>query len=53
MLKNPETKKYQQLMKIEGKFRLLLTGTPLQNNLPGVGSTSCIHTPWFVQGASC
>ena len=33
VLKNPKSLKYQGLMKIGGKFRLLLTGTPLQNNL--------------------
>ena len=33
LLKNPQTQKYQGLIKIGGKFRLLLTGTPLQNNL--------------------
>lgn len=33
MLKNPKSLKYQALMKIPATFRLLLTGTPLQNNL--------------------
>ncbi|GMM38568.1 DNA-dependent ATPase [Saccharomycopsis crataegensis] len=33
MLKNSNSERYQKLMKIPGKFRLLLTGTPLQNNL--------------------
>lgn len=32
-LKNPDTKRYQQCMRIPAKFRLMLTGTPLQNNL--------------------
>ena len=32
-LKNSESKAYKQLMKIPSDFRLLLTGTPLQNNL--------------------
>lgn len=32
-LKNSTSKRYEALMKIPAKFRLLLTGTPLQNNL--------------------
>ncbi|ODV90072.1 hypothetical protein CANCADRAFT_16476, partial [Tortispora caseinolytica NRRL Y-17796] len=32
-LKNPTSDRYKKLMKLRGKFRLLLTGTPLQNNL--------------------
>ena len=32
-LKNSKSMAYNELMKIGGKFRLLLTGTPLQNNL--------------------
>lgn len=33
LLKNPNSLKYKGLIKIPAKFRLLLTGTPLQNNL--------------------
>lgn len=33
MLKNPKSLRYAQLVKIPSKLRLLLTGTPLQNNL--------------------
>jgi len=33
MLKNMASQRYEQLMKIRGKRKLLLTGTPLQNNL--------------------
>ncbi|KAH8920709.1 hypothetical protein BT69DRAFT_1222449 [Atractiella rhizophila] len=33
MLKNNESKKYKELMQIRVSWRLLLTGTPLQNNL--------------------
>ncbi|CDS10310.1 hypothetical protein LRAMOSA02986 [Lichtheimia ramosa] len=33
MVRNCTSKRYQQLMTIEAPFRLLLTGTPLQNNL--------------------
>ncbi|GAB7346628.1 hypothetical protein MBLNU459_g1765t1 [Dothideomycetes sp. NU459] len=32
-LKNHQSKRHQSLMRIPAKFRLLLTGTPLQNNL--------------------
>jgi SWI/SNF-related matrix-associated actin-dependent regulator 1 of chromatin subfamily A len=33
MLKNVKSQRYQGLIKIPARFRLLLTGTPLQNNL--------------------
>ncbi|XP_066976511.1 SWI/SNF-related matrix-associated actin-dependent regulator of chromatin subfamily A containing DEAD/H box 1 homolog isoform X1 [Macrobrachium rosenbergii] len=33
MLKNMASQRYEQLMKIKGERRVLLTGTPLQNNL--------------------
>ncbi|CAL3962180.1 unnamed protein product [Diplocarpon coronariae] len=33
MLKNVKSQRYQGLVKIPAEFRLLLTGTPLQNNL--------------------
>ncbi|SCU80235.1 LAME_0B02146g1_1 [Lachancea meyersii CBS 8951] len=33
MLKNSLSERFSKLMKIEANFRLLLTGTPLQNNL--------------------
>ncbi|KAG8799894.1 hypothetical protein FRC17_007009, partial [Serendipita sp. 399] len=33
VLKNYQSQRYEALMKIRGKWRLLLTGTPLQNNL--------------------
>lgn len=33
MLKNTQSTQYKQLMNISCEFRLLLTGTPLQNNL--------------------
>lgn len=32
-LRNTQTDRYKQLMRIPAEFRLLLTGTPLQNNL--------------------
>ena len=33
MLKNSMSERFNKLMRIQGNFRLLLTGTPLQNNL--------------------
>lgn len=33
VLKNFQSQRYQSLLKYESKWRLLLTGTPLQNNL--------------------
>ncbi|KAI5965429.1 FUN30 [Candida theae] len=33
LLKNSQSERYTKLMKLKGQFRLLLTGTPLQNNL--------------------
>jgi SWI/SNF-related matrix-associated actin-dependent regulator of chromatin subfamily A containing DEAD/H box 1 len=32
-LKNPESQQYSQLMSLKCQFRVMLTGTPLQNNL--------------------
>ena len=32
-LRNPKSQKYQQLVRIGADFKVLLTGTPLQNNL--------------------
>jgi SWI/SNF-related matrix-associated actin-dependent regulator 1 of chromatin subfamily A len=33
VLRNPKSQRYERLIKIPADFRLLLTGTPLQNNL--------------------
>lgn len=33
MLKNSQSERYSKLMRLRANFRLLLTGTPLQNNL--------------------
>lgn len=33
MLRNPKSNRYKQLMRIGADFKVLLTGTPLQNNL--------------------
>ena len=38
MLRNSKSAQYEQLMRIPAKFRLLLTGTPLQNNLHELAS---------------
>lgn len=47
MLKNSQSKRYQELMKIGkgAKFRLLLTGTPLQNNLQELTSLLAFISP--------
>ena len=44
-LKNSNTKRYQQLMRIPAQFRLLLTGTPLQNNLQELSSLLSFMLP--------
>ncbi|KAF8750684.1 helicase superfamily c-terminal domain [Rhizoctonia solani] len=41
VLKNFQSQRYQQLMKIQARWRLLLTGTPLQNNLQEL--VVCLH----------
>jgi SWI/SNF-related matrix-associated actin-dependent regulator 1 of chromatin subfamily A len=33
VLKNPKSQRYERLIRIPAQFKLLLTGTPLQNNL--------------------
>lgn len=38
MLKNSKSQQYTKLIKIGSKFRLLLTGTPVQNNLQELAS---------------
>ncbi|KAF2151699.1 hypothetical protein K461DRAFT_279189 [Myriangium duriaei CBS 260.36] len=38
MLKNANSNRHRELMRIPAKFRLLLTGTPLQNNLQELAS---------------
>ncbi|KAJ5220275.1 ATP-dependent helicase fft2 [Penicillium chermesinum] len=38
MLKNSRSQLYEKLIRIPAKFRLLLTGTPLQNNLQELAS---------------
>jgi SWI/SNF-related matrix-associated actin-dependent regulator 1 of chromatin subfamily A len=47
-LKNAESKKYKDLMEIKVRWRCLLTGTPLQNNLQElVVSVSCSNVLSF------
>ncbi|KAJ5299836.1 hypothetical protein N7476_011393 [Penicillium atrosanguineum] len=38
VLKNSDSQVYEKLMRISARFRLLLTGTPLQNNLQELAS---------------
>jgi SWI/SNF-related matrix-associated actin-dependent regulator 1 of chromatin subfamily A len=38
MLKNHQSQMYEKLIRIRARFRLLLTGTPLQNNLQELAS---------------
>lgn len=45
MLKNSSTSRYTELMKLPAKFRLLLTGTPLQNNLQELASLLAFVLP--------
>jgi SWI/SNF-related matrix-associated actin-dependent regulator 1 of chromatin subfamily A len=44
-LKNSGTERYTRLMKLKAKFRLLLTGTPLQNNLKELVSLLAFMLP--------
>lgn len=45
MLKNSSTGRYTRLMQLPAKFRLLLTGTPLQNNLQELASLLAFILP--------
>lgn len=45
MLKNRETERYKALKRIRAKFRVLLTGTPLQNNLQELVSVLAFIMP--------
>ncbi|XP_050076976.1 SWI/SNF-related matrix-associated actin-dependent regulator of chromatin subfamily A containing DEAD/H box 1 homolog [Anopheles maculipalpis] len=45
MLKNVHSQRYQNLMRINAKHRILLTGTPLQNNLLELMSLLCFVMP--------
>ncbi|KAL0882895.1 hypothetical protein ABMA27_016404 [Loxostege sticticalis] len=50
MLKNMSTLRYDNLLKIKSKHRLLLTGTPLQNNLLELMSLLCFVMPHMFSG---
>lgn len=50
MLKNMSSMRFQNLMKISADRRLLLTGTPLQNNLLELMSLLCFVMPDIFQG---
>lgn len=45
MLKNSTSERYNKLMRLNAKFRLLLTGTPLQNNLKELVSLLAFMLP--------
>uniref|UniRef100_A0A182JVJ0 SWI/SNF-related matrix-associated actin-dependent regulator of chromatin subfamily A containing DEAD/H box 1 homolog n=1 Tax=Anopheles christyi TaxID=43041 RepID=A0A182JVJ0_9DIPT len=48
MLKNVQSQRYQNLMRINAKYRILLTGTPLQNNLLELMSLLCFVMPKLI-----
>lgn len=50
MLKNMATQRYDNLLKIKSCHRLLLTGTPLQNNLLELMSLLCFVMPHMFSG---
>lgn len=45
MLKNSASERYNKLMRLRARFRLLLTGTPLQNNLKELVSLLAFMLP--------
>lgn len=50
-LKNSESKKYKDLMRMRVQWRLLLTGTPLQNNLQELVSLLSFILPTIFENA--
>lgn len=51
MLKNRKSDRYQKLMRVPAKWRLLLTGTPLQNNLTELVSLLNFIMPGYFREA--
>jgi SWI/SNF-related matrix-associated actin-dependent regulator 1 of chromatin subfamily A len=51
ILKNQKSNKYQKLLKLRADWRLLLTGTPLQNNLGELISLLKFIMPSYFRGA--
>jgi len=49
-LRNPKSDRYEQLMRIDADFRLLLTGTPLQNNLQELVAILAFIMPDLFEG---
>jgi SWI/SNF-related matrix-associated actin-dependent regulator 1 of chromatin subfamily A len=49
MIKNADSQRYKHLMNLKAPFRLLLTGTPLQNNLLELLSLLTFIMPQFFQ----
>lgn len=50
MLKNMTSQRYSSLINLNGERRILLTGTPLQNNLIELMSLLCFTMPSIFQG---
>lgn len=50
MLKNMTTQRYATLLRINAERRILLTGTPLQNNLLELMSLLCFVMPSLFRG---
>lgn len=50
MLKNMNTSRFENLMRINAECRLLLTGTPLQNNLVELMSILVFVMPQLFEG---
>lgn len=50
MLKNMATQRYDNLIRIQSKHRILMTGTPLQNNLLELMSLLCFVMPHIFKG---